>query len=311
MGYRIGSFNVKKLSYATKDEDLNDNVSAKREYDVIGSIIKENFSIVALQEVLNENVIKMLGLPSHWKYEWSRSYSKISDSEEGYAFAWDTRRIQSISDPHIWGQYSKDPSLGRYGLLRQPFYARFKAIGPNCEFRLINTHIRFSPKKANEDLVDIKAFEARRREFDILSKQILNKIEDKRYGNYMPAYTMLLGDYNLNLNTSSVTKNCLKEDFFVIQDGNCNKKIVTVQDKLTTLKYKKIDQGTGQNCYEFDGYASNYDHFTYNETYFNESGLEVKTDIIDTVSRYSNNDFERHYRKISDHIPIMMEINLK
>lgn len=310
MGYKIGSFNVHKLSFADTDNDLNDGVSTRRAYDVISSIITDNFSIVALQEVMNENVIKMLRLPSNWDYRWSKSYSKISDSEEGYAFVWDTRRVQLISEPTIWKQYKKEPSLGNYGLLRHPFYARFKTIGPNCEFRLINTHIRFKPGKANEGL-EIKALQARQKEFDILTKQILNKLEDKRYGNYMPAYTMLLGDYNLNLKSSSATNNYLTEDFFVIQDANCNKKIVTVQDKLTTLSCKKNDQGTGEKHWEFNGYANNYDHFTYNETYFNRAGVVVKTDVVDTVNRYSNNNFEQHYRRISDHVPIMMEINLK
>lgn len=315
MGYKIGSFNVKKLSFATVDEKDEDRQSATRNYGAISTIIRENFDIVALQEVMNENILKII-FPSilGWEYRWMQSRSKSDDSNEGYAFAWNTKKIRLTSEPDLWIQYKRDPILGQAGLLRHPFYGRFTPSGTLCggpffEFRLINTHIRFKPS-ANKSLAATDA-QLRQQEFLILTEQILNRIEDKRYGNYMPAYTILLGDYNLNLKSPN-NKPPYVEEFVYIDDPQHKKMFVTVQDKPTTLSsHKQTDQQDTDMPIDYDGFANNYDHFTYNKTYFDSIGIKADADVIDSVKLYCGNDFKKHFQTISDHIPIVLDVNLK
>ncbi len=302
MGYKIGSFNLRKLSFSTKDEDEgNDGKSVRRAYGDIGTIIRDNFDVVAMQEVLTDNVMPYI-FPANfsWDYRWIRTRSKNDDSGEGYAFAWNTARLKPVTEPALWVQYRQDKDLGSAGLLRHPYYGRFTPVGtisggPFCEFRLINTHIRFNPKE--NALLPLSGGELRQREFKILTEQILNRLGDKRYGDYMPAYTILLGDYNLNLNCGFPAP--YVEDVVLIVDAKREKKLVTVQKKPTTISKDN------------PGYVSNYDHFTYDEFYFNNQGIRVSNDTIDTVSIYRNGDFERHWREISDHIPIILEVNLR
>lgn len=317
MKYRIGSFNVKKLSFSTQDEDLPEinTVQSKRDYLTIAKIIRDNFDIVALQEVKTDNVLKiMFPLSSGWEFRWQLSSSKVGKSDEGYAFAWNKNKIRLVTEPDIWKQYRQDPVLGNNGLLRQPFYARFTPSGtltggPFCEFRLINTHIRFSPK-INQEL-DYSDTELRKQEFDILVRQILSRLDARRYGNFMPAYTFLLGDYNLNLDTAQVAKNGIPS-YLIVMDGTVSKCFLTVQNSLTTLSHKKtIDPASGESKIVFDGFANNYDHFTYNRSLVETRGLNLQASAINTVSLYRNGDFEKHWREISDHIPIVLEIGFE
>lgn len=60
MKYRIGSFNVKGLSFATNKLEADNEPGQRKDYTTLGSIIRDNFHIVALQEVLNENVLPLL-----------------------------------------------------------------------------------------------------------------------------------------------------------------------------------------------------------------------------------------------------------
>ena len=173
MKYRIGSFNVKGLSFATNKLEADNEPGQRKDYTTLGSIIRDNFHIVALQEVLNENVLPLL-FPSYsgWKYSWAQAKNKYSNTNDGYAFAWNTQYISIVSEPRIWNQYRQDRVLDTLGLYRHPYYGRFIPDGlsgkPFCEFRLISTHIRWKPKyipsafKGNQDAL-------RQREFKVLN----------------------------------------------------------------------------------------------------------------------------------------------
>ena len=92
------------------------------------------------------------------------------------------------------------------------------------------------------------------------------------------------------------------------------REIKTVQDQLTTLKSKVMENGEE----EFDtaGYSFNYDHFSYEERSF--SGIRPKVRrVTSAVAEYCKvfgedykSDFEKYYKTVSDHIPIVMEIEL-
>ena len=294
------------------------------------------FDIVALQEVLTPNVLELLKtkLGGKWRYRWERprigvGYSGSEQEAEGYAFLWnsdtmelswtnkmvgigDVSRIEKhVAEPHIYNQYRIDRKNGEEELARNPYYGRFKPIHGFCEIRLINTHFYFGD---NTSLNKNK----RKKEFDILTKVIYHSISDKRYGNNLPAYTIILGDYNLNLNRPWTKGPYLQEDV-ILDDGGIRKHIITVQDQLTTLKAVKKDEQEAPSDESFDikvvesginmrGYANNYDHFTYDVDRF--EGTYVKARRVDTVRKYEGDDFEKHRKEISDHVPVVLNLNL-
>ncbi len=311
MKYRIGSFNVKKLNYAGRDPDLVGNTSSRKDYDTIGRIIRENFHVVALQEVLNKDVLsKLFPSLSGWKYSWAQANNKSRDTNEGYAFAWNTNYVSMVTEPSIWNQYRQDKILGKLGLYRHPYYGRFIPTGlsgnPFCEIRLINTHIRFSPDFIPPEY-SAGPIPLRRREFKILTENILNILASKQYGNHRPAYTFLMGDYNLNLRAPGNDSPYIDSDFALVENSGRRKTFVTVQDKRTTIRRPSTEDGENVP----GGFVNNFDHFTYIEDYMGAKGADVKSDIIDTVTHYCNRDFDKHWREISDHIPIMLELNLR
>ena len=304
--YVIGSFNVRDLSYSTKDEDIGDDKSVRRDYEGIGKIIRDHFDIVALQEVNNENVLKhVFPACSGWEYRWEQAKSKGADSDEGYAFAWNARKLRPEAEPHIWIQHQQDPVLGENGILRYPYYGRFTPSGtpnggPFCELRLINAHLRWKPK--GNARLPASDQELRIRELNVLTKQVLDRLMDRRYGNNKAAYTLLLGDYNL----------CLKKSPRVAQFISVNEKtFVTVQETPTTLKrHQETDPKTGEKKQVFDGFANDYDHFTYEQNFYESRGIKLEAKAIDSVTQYKNGDFEKHWREISDHIPAALELCL-
>lgn len=315
MGIKIGSFNMFKFSAYTSNDEI------KKDLNKISNIISdEQFDIIALQEIFSQRSMDMLlqRLGSSWKGYWASPNARTSQAAEGFAFLWNTRKVdlvKSISQdgqektymPRIYNQYKVDRKNGHFGLLRNPLYARFKPKYGFFEIRLINVHIIYSAnvnleQKDNEIMYGDIA--KRKKEFELLSKSILLKESEKRYGNNMPSYTIMLGDYNLNLKRDW-TKGAFIEDAFEIYEDGEIKRIMTIQDQLTTLKAKNKN-----NEKEYKGgFANNFDHFSYLEKHFKNSS--IITSPIDSVNKYSDNDFDKHRKEISDHIPVYMEINLK
>lgn len=314
MGYKIGSFNMYKFQAYRSD----DNIS--KDLDAIADIISsEHFDIVAMQEVFGERPMDMIltRLGRNWQGAWEKPNSTSAQAAEGYAFIWNTNKIQLAESitasgkrtyyPRIYNQYRIDRKLGQKELARNPFYGRFKPKNENYEIRIINTHIMFSNRRNNEEdelISHLSDVEMRKNEFEILVKNILAKENTWRYGNNLTAYTILLGDYNLNLNRRWTTWPYLQE-VVEIDDGYYKYKIRTVQDQLTTIKNRsKLDPDEPVR-----GYANNYDHFSYDEDRFSDLNPIVKR--IDSVRKYSGDDFEKHKKEISDHVPISIEINLR
>lgn len=296
MTYRIGSFNC-----------LNFGLGADKDIAAMAKIIKdERFDIVALQEVKGSAALNRLlrsGLLS--------GYDGLADDGyvNDYAFLWNTTRVclahteeakvSRTYQPRIYKQYRVDRKSGQKDLIRDPYFARFFPVGggaPFIEIRIINTHIRFS--KGQEEALGAVAM--RKNEFDVLTKAIYAKEADKRYGNNRPAYTVLLGDYNLNMRGSGAGSPYLEECFELSDAGNV-KRILTTQGELTTLKSPESEQP--------NGYSANYDHFTYDAERF--GGVSVTCGRVDSVGQYCEGDFKRHREKISDHVPVLMKIDLK
>ena len=134
---------------------------------------------------------------------------------------------------------------------------------------------------------------------------IYRTVEDKVYRSSRPCYTVMLGDYNLNLKSSEAKGPYLdpvsqKQE----RNGRIQKKIITVQDELTTLKGKSKTEPDKP----IQGFANNYDHFSYDANRFNR--IKMQYGRVNTVEKYCNNDFDQHRKEISDHVPIYLSITL-
>jgi hypothetical protein len=158
--------------------------------------------------------------------------------------------------------------------------------------------------ETNEEQDSLSDVKMRKNEFNVLTKALYPKISDKVYGNNRPGYTIMLGDYNLNLKSSGANNPYL-EEAFEIKDGNVIKLITTLQKELTTLKRppKDGEEDKNQNNY----WANNYDHFTIDANRF--AGVKTDASRVDSVSYCEN--YAAHRKEISDHVPIKRNLDLK
>lgn len=336
MGYRIGSFNLRNIGQ--KSLSKND----RRNLAKIAQIIKdEQFDIVALQEVLSEgkaftstaeNVKKsiMMELGENWDFQWAQSESQLADTRnEGYAFVWNKKRIRMASTILQNNQerifLPRICRIGKESMQRRPYYARFTPVGtiaggPWIEFRLLCVHTYYGNDTKSDRII-------REYELDALIKDIYPQISDRVYRSNMPHYTIILGDYNVelwrpwkevmrdkeNLQRRLQGKYPIPRPAYLGADENDiiestkwgKRRIKTVQDEFTTLKSKyDVQDGKGDR-----GYSHDYDHFSYEERQF--EGVKMSVRRIDAVRKYCDDDFEEYYKTVSDHIPIMMYIDLK
>lgn len=338
MGYKIGSFNLRNLGLTALG---NKN---ERDLKKIAQIIKkEKFDVVALQEVLSEgkaftspdyakkSILMELG--DNWDFQWANAETSLVDTRnEGYAFVWNKRRLRlstvELEDHSVRTFMPRICRLNREDMKRRPYYARFTPSGtpeggPWVEFRLLCIHTYFG-KDTKEDR------KIRHHELDVLMTDVYPQVADRVYKGDMPHYTILMGDYNVelwrswkddmrkkqNIKRQLQGKSPIPKPAFlradeqdVIESTRWGKrKIKTVQYEFTTLKaieekkQKTSDLG-------FRGYAHDYDHFSYEEKQF--ENVKVSARRIDAVRDYCNDDFETYLKTVSDHIPILMEIEFK
>lgn len=321
MGIRIGSLNM--CNFNLRSEGCN----KKNFIRIAGIISSEQFDIVALQEVLSKQaLIELLkALGPDWDKAWMKPNNSSSFASKGFSFIWNKRKIHPVTtktpygtrvfEPEIINQYKIDRSTGQQNLARNPYYARFTTDGlPGgafFELRLINVHIMYN--KGATVVSDLSDSAMRENEFNVLTRAIYPKISDKCYGNFMPSYTIILGDYNMNLRRDWTLQQgrspvYIDNEEIWISDGNKTKCIKTVQDQLTTLKDPQNQENkTDDN--PLRGYANNYDHFSYDATRF--SSAEVSCSRVDAVRKYFNDNFEEYRREVSDHIPIAIDIKLR
>lgn len=341
MRFRIGSFNVKNLSYDASGRDI----------DRIAGLIKDNgFDIVALQEVLSEggilkgrnlknvygrarsyerSIIARLG--PNWDCKWlnpetsSKYYPYLGDDNrgEGYAFIWRTdlfrlprKDSENEVKPHVEHYYSiKGDNVIR--LIRDPGIGMFRYLDRPVEIRLITTHIVYGkPKEENMSAdLSIGAINMRRNEFNILAGQIYKKVKDfcKTIESQGTVATIILGDYNLNIGSSGIPYALIPEISYFDSEGRCFNpniqcyesnapiRIYTLQKDLSTLKLNN------------PGMANNFDHFSVDD---NTMKLVVgSASVIDGVhqrTESTDNDEESKYntyrKKVSDHLPIVIDI---
>lgn len=314
MSYYIGSFNLRDFNFANTSSDGTQE-KLKRNFEKIAKIIiDEKFDVVALQEINAllplEYLTRILNTHKTPMQEYDFRFGAGMPQQNGskdperYGFIWNSKRLRLIN-PRRGTNPGYYENAGALCLIRPPYYARFTARGmlggANFELRIVNTHIR-----------DASREEDRIKEFNVLVKQVLPRICDHQEisadGEIMPAYTFLMGDYNLALNKSERSIYKIETVTTTNYTGK-NRGYKTVQEKATTLKMPN-NQVRIEDCY-----ANNYDHFTY------EVDLDTKLVLvpqrIEPLSKYYSSTGEpadklKEYRaEVSDHVPIKLTIDLK
>ena len=272
-----------------------------------------------------------------WEGRWAKPASKYSDrAAEGYAFLWNRRRIKLVTN---YKGEAFEPRIGfnlREGkLVRSPLIGRFMPINARYEFRLINMHFAWA-KPSNiidqddEDLRSKDGQALREEElqtifntvYPSLAKQQYDSNRIDRYARPLSPYTFLLGDYNLNLpsippkGTGATMRDSLRE-------YECGKlKIVTVNGELTTLKRSPRDPEKAEifrNDPELQKHlANNYDHFSYDQKRLIDNEVaEPAVFVIPAYEKYqskgndSQQQFDTYRDKISDHLPIILDIDVR
>lgn len=191
-----------------------------------------------------------------------------------------------IFDPRIINSLSNDVNVDCSFFARTPYYIRLQPLyGGFFELRLVNVHIYWGDDS-------ISKINKRKKEFDTIVQSIYPEISQKRYGQNRVAYTIAMGDYNLNIFGPLVQrKNACLSEVFTYSDGKKTAQVLTVQDQLTTLKYSDSENDLDNE----KRYANNYDHFTYSPELSQFNSVSYET--IDAVNKYCGGDFS-YYKKI-------------
>lgn len=310
MSYLVGSFNIRDFNFSNQ---TNAGESISRDFRTIADlIIKENFDILAIQEVNSKDALDLLedmlnrrkDFLHEWKSDFSGKAATTINDPEGYGFIWNTKRFRLLEMPN-----KKNPTYyncaGGKGILRPPYYGRFTARGmiggTNFELRIVNVHIQ-----------DSKDERKRIEEFDVLVKQVLPRICDHQelsvQSEIMPAYTVLAGDYNLRLDKGDRAIIRIESITPTNYTGR-NRYYKTVQEQKTSLRLPNSQENI-EDCY-----ANNYDHFTYEMDLIRK--LFIEEDRVEPLTKYFYDEenpgkmLEAYRKKISDHVPIKMSIDLK
>ena len=314
MSYYVGSFNLRDFNFSNTSTDGTQE-KLKRNFEKIAKIIiDEKFDVVALQEINAPLPLEYLTriLNTHktpmreYAFRFGTDMLQLGGSKdpERYGFIWNSKRLRLVK-PRRGSNPGYYENAGALGLIRPPYYARFTARGmlggSNFELRIVNTHIR-----------DASREEDRIKEFDVLVKQILPRICDHQEisedGEIMPAYTFLMGDYNLAINKSERAIYKIETVTTTNYTGK-TRGYRTVQEQASTLRLPN-NQASIEDCY-----ANNYDHFTYEVDL--DKKLVLTPQRIEALSKYYSISGEpadklMQYRaEISDHVPIKMTVDFK
>ena len=298
--YKIGSFNLKNFS-----------ANSKKDLERIAQIItEEQMDVVALQEILSEGkgVKNLLERCTKYElYDWdyccaspreSIDPEKISDMVlndtrgECYVYLWNKKKFKlaemtklgqkRIFEPRIINSLSNDVQVNCSIFARTPYYIRLQpCFGGFFELRFINIHIYYGDNK-------LTSIAKRMIEYNILTQDIYPDISTKRYGNFRTAYTVAMGDYNLNIFTPGImtTNENYLMPVYSYSDGKKTVNVLTEQTELSTLKYPSSENQEQQSS----GYANNYDHFTYSPELsdFNRVSFELLTQLQNIVTEILN-----------------------
>lgn len=357
--YFIGSFNLKDFNI--KGENHSNNLNPPKDIKTVADIIiSEGFDVVALQEInskmaLNELVKTLNARRGVWGFQcfYEGRFGENIPNQNGkdserYAFIWNSRRLRLVE----LSKNGQNPFYFNHaGLIRPPYCIRLTPRGllggSNFELRLINTHIVYG----NSKLSNSDRKQERLKEFRILLEKIYPSVHHyqggTRNGELMPAYTFLLGDYNLVLNNdietelfSAVTK--VKRIYKTIQEEKSTLK--KGKENAFELCYESDKEKVVSNLFEgnidlllssYEGiqylkqklsgindpivnqmfYNNNFDHFSYDKSL--DRKLHLQCERVEVLSKYYegiDNVVDRlikYQKEISDHVPVKLRIGFR
>ena len=317
MGYKIGSFNLRDFNFSNTVDDER----IQRDISKIAQIIdEENFDVIALQEINAEialkylvNILNRIKSPlKEYAYCYGTDMPRAergAKDPERFGFIWNSKRLRLVK-PSRGSNPSYYQNREWKNVIRPPYYARFTARGmiggSNFELRLINIHICFG------DILE------RANELNVMLKQVLPRISDitdiSADGEIMPTYTILLGDYNLTMPhiTSYYGLAFLAGSVTHSDYTGRDRAYKVVQTEATTTKKPSdhFEPLTTEQCY-----ANDYDHFSFKKK--KKKKLHLKAMRVNALEKYFTEfskpiDKLKSYReKVSDHVPISLELNLR
>ena len=307
--FKFGSMNMNIFGNAA---------SSNRDLNVLADIIiSEDYDVVALQEIFSQGkaVESLMRLLPRMKYVIASSgsvgspegiFTNTNDHRgEVYSYLWNPRTVKLATSSTDHGKRVYQPRGVNRGsefhvdddkFARSPYYARFyPKIGGYFEFRLISVHL-YSGDTGNGDDV-----QRRKDEYNYIVKEIYPMISQyRKYGNFRTAYTVVMGDYNLNIYKSPAGKRDVIEDDIYM---NGKQIIRTIQSEPTTISTKQDLSSSN------DMFVNNYDHFTIDQQMLNHYGIYYSTYRVDTIiQKYYGGDHIKYTEKISNHLPITLEL---
>jgi len=303
MAYTVISFNLR---------NIYDSARLNRDWKAVAEIIRnERADIVAVQEIFSETPMRILcqrlnaGLLSNWRFRPVSRTTCGNSRGEGYAFLWNAKRVDlapiikvtadgfqsyGYHEPEIRTEWSRS-------IMRPPCVARFVPVGwcvPFIELRVITTHIIFRENKyLREKGNGLGDTDLRREEYRALSARLFPRVaKDRQDGRFRPAYTFIVGDYNLSQSEcTAIDLECQAESG-----------LMTTRQNLGSTIYPGDDQNPG-------GYTTHdYDHATCSE---HEIPYVQIVERINAPDIYYKHDFKAYEEHVSDHAPIKMLFDVR
>jgi hypothetical protein len=326
---RVASFNVKNLSQKCLDETSQKSRNLKE----IAKLVRD-CDIVVLQEVLDREVVASISqtmnsapllkqFGHNWRGVWVNTQAnsvyfpyEVDTRHEGYAFLWDTRKVEPVKDvngndilPKTYSHYKAGSESNK--MLRYPGYGRFilrNRIRP-IEIRVITTHIAFNKPTTKEDfeIPDKKEIDNRRREFDILSGWIYKNIDDYHKEPVKNAvYTIIVGDYNLSLRQIGIDVKIDQTVTCYDRYGNRTYAVTNYDDAFGVNVMKTVQSEPTTINRDCTDYANNYDHCTYNYKIDQAIRNCYRKPVLNGKTP---EEIKEYHDTVSDHVPIVVDIH--
>lgn len=213
-----------------------------------------------------------------WEGRWAQPHSKLVTAigEEGYAFIWNTEKID-LAENERGKVQPVIKHKSEFYFVRPPFYGRFvtKDIGPKFEIAILNTHVLYT---ANKDIYALRGsgidyelinssdknerLKVKQQLLEVLSPSEVDALE--RFSNQkdierrrsevknlitevlereetkLCRYVFLIGDYNLNISDGTAkfkNTSAIIEDRIVYAKGRAYERTYVIkQTQLSTLK---------------------------------------------------------------------------
>ena len=252
---------------------------------------------------------------------------RTGSNDSGYVVMWDKSKFSYLNHSKDKLTYGNNWKLTREGwynmkvndeaIARPPQIVCLKPNGTNSEIelRIMNSHLRYGKSEVVVNYMhgvfpDYKndgnslAVKKRRSELETVL-EMYNQVNSTFKGNHS-IHTILMGDFNLNPPSFAMLK-----EFSKSKRNNSSRKekfdLEMKQTEKTTVKSKEFKIKPLSTGMYLD---NSYDHFLIDTS--RDNSLSVQK--IDTIKDYFMNDEHPNIanrKHLSDHLPVMMTINIK